>query len=187
MKSLFPYHSKCTSCLCVWDNSGACLTAHFGVSKVKCFVASRHNDALPCTDELINIFIIDASAAGRGWTNKSFHVFTLRFNYQNFEMREAHKFAHDAKSEKKRKREQIYLWQSVNWKCNEKRKLFKSMGTDSLAGRQAGRDGAGFPVGVEVVAEAEVMINMGRALACLPWPKMAPTTAMAMAATSCSI
>lgn len=59
------------------------------------------------------------------------------------------------------------------------------MGTDSLAGRQAGRDGAGFPVGVEVVAEAEVMINMGRALACLPWPKMAPTTAMA--ATSCSI
>lgn len=81
---------------------------------MKCFVASRHNDALPCTDELINIFIIDASAAGRGWTNKSFHVFTLRFNYQNFEMREAHKFAHEAKSEKKREREQIYLWQSVN-------------------------------------------------------------------------
>lgn len=62
------------------------------------------------------------------------------------------------------------------------------MGTDSLAGRQAGGAGAGAGIGVpvEVVAGAEVMINMGRALPCLPaWPKMAPTTAMA--ATSCSI
>lgn len=72
-------------------------------------MASRLNDALPCNDELINIFIIDSSAAGRGWTNKSFHVFTLRFNYQNFEMREAHKFAHEAKSEKKRKEKNMFM------------------------------------------------------------------------------
>lgn len=42
------------------------------------------------------------------------------------------------------------------------------MGTDSLAGRQAGGAGAGVGVPVEVIAGAEVMINMGRALPCLP-------------------
>lgn len=42
------------------------------------------------------------------------------------------------------------------------------MATDSLAGRQAGGAGAGVGVPVEVVAGAEVMINMGRALPCLP-------------------